>query len=104
MIEVHVGTSFRRLTFTDWTAEMKAKASICISQDDTLIESLEIAKHRIEIMIKKGMDNEKQAQGLVDSAEKRIQKSVPATSRPNPDADANYYAEFTVDLDKWLSR
>ena len=62
VIEVHIGTlpSDKAFTFTDWTAEMKAKASICISQDDTLIESLEIAKHRIEIMIKKGMDNEKQ--------------------------------------------
>ena len=75
VIEVHIGTlpADKAFTFTDWTAEMKAKASICISQDDTLIESLEIAKHRIEIMIKKGMDNEKQVlQGLVDSAEKRI--------------------------------
>ena len=39
---------------------MKAKASICISQDDTLIESLEIAKSRIQIMIGKGMDNDAQ--------------------------------------------
>jgi aconitate hydratase 2/2-methylisocitrate dehydratase len=29
--------------FTDWTAEMKAKASICISEDDTF-KSLEIAQ------------------------------------------------------------
>jgi aconitate hydratase 2/2-methylisocitrate dehydratase len=36
---------------------MKAKASICISEDDTLIKSLEIAG-RIQIMIDKGMDNE----------------------------------------------
>jgi aconitate hydratase 2/2-methylisocitrate dehydratase len=35
---------------------MKAKASICISEDETLIESL-IAKRRIQIMIDKGMDN-----------------------------------------------
>jgi aconitate hydratase 2/2-methylisocitrate dehydratase len=41
IIEVHIGTlpSDQAFTFTDWTAEMKAKASICISQDDTLIES-----------------------------------------------------------------
>jgi aconitate hydratase 2/2-methylisocitrate dehydratase len=39
---------------------MKAKASICISEDDTLIKSLEIARGRIQIMIDKGMDNEKQ--------------------------------------------
>ena len=39
---------------------MKAKASICISEDTTLIESLEIAKGRIQIMIDKGMDNDLQ--------------------------------------------
>ena len=104
VIEVHIGTlpSDKAFTFTDWTAEMKAKASICISQDDTLIESLKIAKHRIEIMIKKGMDNEKQVlQGLVDSAEKRISE-IRSGEKPalTPDADANYYAEFTVDLDQ----
>ncbi|RYD19244.1 MAG: bifunctional aconitate hydratase 2/2-methylisocitrate dehydratase, partial [Verrucomicrobiaceae bacterium] len=59
VIEVHIGTlpADQAFTFTDWTAEMKAKASICISQDDTLIESLETAKSRIQIMIDKGMDN-----------------------------------------------
>jgi len=59
IIEVHIGTLLadQAFTFTDWTAEMKAKASICISQDSTLIESLEIAKSRIQIMIDKGMDN-----------------------------------------------
>ena len=52
---------------------MKAKASICISQDATLIESLEIAKSRIQVMIDKGMDNEKQVlQGLIDQADNRI--------------------------------
>jgi aconitate hydratase 2/2-methylisocitrate dehydratase len=40
-------TADQSFTFTDWTAEMKAKASICISEDATLIESLEIAKGRI---------------------------------------------------------
>jgi aconitate hydratase 2/2-methylisocitrate dehydratase len=58
IIEVHLGTlTADRPTFTDWTAEMKAKASICISEDETLIESLMIAKRRIQIMIDKGMDN-----------------------------------------------
>nr|WP_199899224.1 aconitase family protein [Sneathiella glossodoripedis] len=59
IIEVHIGTLLadQAFTFTDWTAEMKAKASICISEDETLIESLEIAKSRIQIMIDKGMDN-----------------------------------------------
>ena len=39
VIEVHIGTLLadQAFTFTDWTAEMKAKASICISEDDTLI-------------------------------------------------------------------
>ena len=46
IIEVHIGTLLadQAFTFTDWTAEMKAKASICISEDKTLIESLKIAK------------------------------------------------------------
>ena len=57
VIEVHIGTLLadQAFTFTDWTAEMKAKASICISNDDTLIESLEISKARIQAMIDKGM-------------------------------------------------
>jgi aconitate hydratase 2/2-methylisocitrate dehydratase len=61
IIEVHLGSLLadQAFTFTDWTAEMKAKASICISQPDTLVESLEIAKSRIQIMIDKGMDNKK---------------------------------------------
>ena len=59
VIEVHIGNNEadQAFTFTDWTAEMKAKASICISQDDTLIKSLNIAKSRIKMMIEKGMDN-----------------------------------------------
>lgn len=102
IIEVHIGTlpSDQAFTFTDWTAEMKAKASICISQDDTLIESLEIAKGRIKIMIDKGMDNEKQVlQGLIDKANKRIAE-IRSGEKPalTPDENANYYAEFVVDL------
>ncbi|MEM9990333.1 MAG: bifunctional aconitate hydratase 2/2-methylisocitrate dehydratase [Bacteroidota bacterium] len=102
VIEVHIGTlpSDQAFTFTDWTAEMKAKASICISQDDTLIESLEIAKGRIQIMIDKGMDNEKQVlQGLIDKANQRIAE-IRSGEKPAlaPDENANYYAEFVVDL------
>ncbi len=102
VIEVHIGTlpSDQAFTFTDWTAEMKAKASICISQDDTLIESLEIAKARIQIMIDKGMDNEKQVlQGLIDKANKRIEE-IRTGAKPalTPDEGAKYYAEFVVDL------
>jgi aconitate hydratase 2/2-methylisocitrate dehydratase len=104
VIEVHIGTlpADQAFTFTDWTAEMKAKASICISQDETLIESLEIAKNRIQIMINKGMDNEKKVlQGLVDQAEKRIAE-IQSGEKPalTPDANAKYSAEFTVDLDQ----
>jgi aconitate hydratase 2/2-methylisocitrate dehydratase len=103
IIEVHLGTlaADQAFTFTDWTAEMKAKASVCISQDETLIESLEIAKSRINIMIDKGMDNEKQVlQGLVDLADKRIDE-VRTVKKPPlvPDDNANYFAEFVVDLD-----
>jgi len=104
IIEVHIGTLLadQAFTFTDWTAEMKAKASICISQSDTLIESLNIAKSRIQIMIDRGMDNEKQVlQGLIDKAEHRIAQILsgekPALA---PDANAKYTAEFVVDLDK----
>jgi len=104
IIEVHIGTltSDQAFTFTDWTAEMKAKASICISEDETLIESLEISRDRIQIMIDKGMDNEKQVlQGLIDKANNRIAE-LQSGSRPalKPDADAKYYAEVVIDLDK----
>jgi len=104
VIEVHIGTlpADQAFTFTDWTAEMKAKASICISQDETLIESLEIAKGRIQIMIKKGMDNESQVlQGLVDQADKRIAE-IRSGEKPAlmPDANAKYHAEFVVDLNQ----
>ncbi len=103
VIEVHIGTltADQAFTFTDWTAEMKAKASICISEDDTLIESLEIAKSRIQIMIEKGMDNEKQVlQGLIDKANQRINE-IRSGAKPalTPDANAKYYAEVVVDLD-----
>ncbi len=104
IIEVHIGTltADQAFTFTDWTAEMKAKASICISEDETLIESLEIARDRIQIMIGKGMDNEKQMlQGLVDKANNRIQE-IKTGIKPSlrPDADAKYHAEVVVDLDE----
>ena len=104
IIEVHIGTlpADQAFTFTDWTAEMKAKASICISQDDTLIESLEIAKSRIRIMIEKGMDNEKQVlQSLIDTADQRISE-IRSGEKPalTPDANAKYFEEFVVDLDQ----
>ncbi|MEL6193234.1 MAG: bifunctional aconitate hydratase 2/2-methylisocitrate dehydratase [Bacteroidota bacterium] len=103
IIEVHIGTLLadQAFTFTDWTAEMKAKAAICISQPDTLIESLNIAKGRIQVMIDKGMDNEKQVlQGLIDKANNRIEE-IKSGERPplTPDENAKYAAEFVVDLD-----
>ena len=104
IIEVHIGTlpADQAFTFTDWTAEMKAKASICISQPETLIESLEIAKGRIQIMIDKGMDNEKGVlQGLIDKANKRIAEVQSGENPPlTPDANAKYHAEVVVDLDE----
>ena len=103
IIEVHLGTLLadQAFTFTDWTAEMKAKASICISEDETLIESLEIAKSRIQIMIDKGMDNAAQTlKGLIAKSDQRIAEirsgEVPALK---PDANAKYFAEVVVDLD-----
>ena len=103
IIEVHLGTltADQAFTFTDWTAEMKAKASICISEDDTLIQSLAIAKGRIQIMIDKGMDNEKQVlQGLINIANNRIEE-IKSGAKPAlvPDANAKYYAEVVIDLD-----
>lgn len=104
VIEVHIGTltADQAFTFTDWTAEMKAKASICISEDATLIESLEIAKSRIQIMIDKGMDNHnKVLQGLIEKANKRIAE-IRSGEKPalKPDHNAKYYAEVVVDLDQ----
>ena len=103
IIEVHIGTLIadEAFTFTDWTAEMKAKASICISDSDTLIDSLEIAKARIKVMIDKGMDNMSCVlNGLVNKADKRISEIKSGVGKPLfPDHDAEYYAEFEVDLE-----
>ena len=104
VIEVQIGTLLadQAFTFTDWTAEMKAKASICISTDETLIQSLELAKSRIQIMINKGMENEAgMLQGLIDLADKRI-AGIKSGEEPAlaPDDTAKYYAEIVVDLDQ----
>ena len=104
IIEVHIGSLLadQAFTFTDWTAEMKAKASICISEDETLIESLEIAKSRIQTMINKGMDNQENTlKGLIGIANQRI-KQIKSGEKPalTPDENAKYYAEVIVDLDK----
>ena len=104
IIEVHIGTLLadQAFTFTDWSAEMKAKAAICISHDDTLIESLEIAKKRIQIMIDKGMDNQNLTlKGLIAIAEKRISEiSDGVKSALSPDSNAKYFAEVVVDLEQ----
>ena len=104
VIEVHTGTLLadQAFTFTDWTAEMKAKASICISEDDTLVESLEIAKARIQVMIDQGMENDNQMlHRLVDIAEKRILE-IKSGEKPalTPDNDAKYFAKVIVELDQ----
>jgi aconitate hydratase 2/2-methylisocitrate dehydratase len=103
IIEVHLGTLLadQAFTFTDWTAEMKAKASICISEDDTLIKSLEIARSRIQIMIDKGMENDdKMLHRLIGIAEKRMSE-IKSGKKPSlaPDNNAKYSAEVVVDLD-----
>ena len=104
VIEVHIGTLMadQAFTFTDWTAEMKAKAAVCISNDDTLIASLQISKKRIEKMIERGMDNKNQTlKRLVDKAFSRI-KEIESGDRPalKPDQDAKYFAEVVVDLNE----
>jgi len=104
VIEVHIGTLLadQAFTFTDWTAEMKAKASICISEDETLIESLEIAKARIQTMIDSGMDNEaRMLASLIAKADTRIGE-IRSGEKPalTPDDTASYFAEVVVDLDE----
>jgi aconitate hydratase 2/2-methylisocitrate dehydratase len=103
IIEVHIGTLMadQAFTFTDWSAEMKAKASICISNDETLVKSIELAKSRIQIMIDKGMENEAGTlKGLIALADKRI-AGIKSGEQPAlaPDDAAKYYAEVVVDLD-----
>ena len=104
IIEVHIGTLLadQAFTFTDWTAEMKAKASICISNDETLIESLEIAKARIQVMKDKGMEiPSNMLQGLIDKADARI-GGIKSGEEPalRPDDNAKYFAEVVIDLDE----
>ncbi len=103
VIEVHIGTLLadQAFTFTDWTAEMKAKASVCISNDETLIGSLELAKSRIQLMIDAGMEHENGTLArLLAKADKRIAE-VKSGEAPAlvPDDNANYFAEVVVDLD-----
>ncbi|MDA9657240.1 bifunctional aconitate hydratase 2/2-methylisocitrate dehydratase [Alphaproteobacteria bacterium] len=102
IIEVHLGTLLadQAFTFTDWTAEMKAKASICISEDRTIIKSLEIARDRIQVMVDKGMENkDKMLHRLINIAEKRISE-IKSGKKPalRPDANAKYSSEVVVDL------
>ncbi len=104
VIEVHTGTLLadQAFTFTDWTAEMKAKASICISNDDTLVKSLEIAIARIQIMIDKGMENKDQMlKRLIGIAEKRILQ-IKSGKKPAlfPDKNAKYFANVVIELDQ----
>ena len=103
IIEVHIGTLLadQAFTFTDWSAEMKAKASICISNDETLIKSIELAKNRIQIMIDKGMENDaNMLTGLIELADERI-AGIKSGEQPAlaPDDAAKYYAEVVIDLD-----
>ena len=104
IIEVHIGTLLadEAFTFTDWTAEMKAKASICISNSETLIKSLKIARDRIQTMINKGMDNDSEVlKSLVNKANKRIDQIKSGDKPPLfPDTNAKYFKEFEVDLSK----
>ena len=103
IIEVHIGTLLadQAFTFTDWTAEMKAKAAICISEDETMIQSLELAKSRIQIMIDKGMEQRSgMLARLIALADTRIAQ-IRSGEKPalKPDDNARYFAEVVVDLD-----
>ncbi len=104
VIEVHLGTLLadHAFTFTDWTAEMKAKASVCVSNDATLIQSLKIAKARIQIMINKGMEIEsRMLHRLIEKADRRIDE-IASGQKPalRPDSNAKYFAEVVIDLDE----
>jgi aconitate hydratase 2/2-methylisocitrate dehydratase len=58
---IEVALEFYRrsnFTFTDWTAEMKAKASICISER-YFNQIIRNCAGKNQIMIDKGMDNAK---------------------------------------------
>ena len=104
VIEVHLGTLLadQAFTFTDWTAEMKAKASICISNDDMLAKSLEISVSRIKKMINNGMDNDvKMLHKLIRIAEKRIDEiNSGKKCALSPDKNAQYFETLTIDLDQ----
>ncbi len=104
VIEVHLGTLLadQAFTFTDWTAEMKAKASICISNNDTLAKSLEISISRIKKMINKGMDNDaKMLLKLIEIAKKRIDEIKSGKKCAlTPDKNAQYFETLIVDLDQ----
>ena len=104
VIEVHIGTLLadQAFTFTDWTAEMKAKASICISNNNTLVKSLETSIFRIKKMINKGMDNDiKMLHKLIEIAKKRIDEiNSGKKCALAPDKNAQYFETLTVDLDQ----
>ncbi len=103
VIEVHIGTLLadQAFTFTDWTAEMKAKASICISNNETLVKSLNLAKNRIQIMIDKGMEHPSgMLSKLINIAENRISEIKSGKkSALMPDENAFYAEEVVIDLD-----
>lgn len=104
VIEVHLGTLLadQAFTFTDWTAEMKAKAAICISEDEALTASIEISRDRLQGMIDKGMDNENGTlYKLVEKADQRI-AGIKSSDNPalRPDENAQYASEIVIDLDQ----
>ena len=104
VIEVHLGTLLadQAFTFTDWTAEMKAKAAICISNNDMLAKSLEISISRIKKMINKGMDNDaKMLHKLIKIAKRRISEINSGKKYAlTPDKNAQYFETLIIDLDQ----
>ena len=66
-----------------------------------LIESLEIAKARIQVMKDKGMEiPSNMLQGLIDKADARIVGIKSGEEQRWPDDNAKYFAEVVIDLDE----
>ena len=85
----------------------EGESLICISEDATLIASLEIAKSRIPLtMIDKGMDNDnKMLQGLVDIADNRIAQ-IKSGEKPalKPDDNASILLKWWLIWTRLMSR
>ena len=105
-LHVRLKPETRGIVTAEDLAAMKPRTLLVNTSRSGLISpgvlEAEIAKGRIQIMIDRGMDNDKQVlQGLIDKAEARIAQIRSGEKPPlMPDANAKYAAEFVVDLDQ----